>query len=101
MAFFAALRAVGLALDKFEVGIRITEHKTGEINGKIGQYLAELVFLALLLTSLRYITIRMERLIWALRVSLLSPSSPEKLLLYKTFFNCEMRRWEIQSAESK
>jgi hypothetical protein len=43
-AFFAALRAVGPALDKFKVGIRITEHKTGEINGKIVQYLAELVF---------------------------------------------------------
>ena len=47
LTFLEALKGVGLALHKFEDGIRAFEHKEmgcrGK-NGEIGQFLAELVF---------------------------------------------------------
>ena len=47
LTFLEALKGVGLALHKFEDGIRTFEHKEmgcREKNGEIGQFLAELVF---------------------------------------------------------
>ena len=47
LAFFEALKAVGLARHIFEVRIKNIEHKrmgSRGKNGKIGPYLAELVF---------------------------------------------------------
>ena len=68
LGLFEALRSWGirLALNRFEDGIRTmlwALNNPIQVNGTVGQYVAELVFwLSCKISFLRYITIKMERL---------------------------------------